>query len=99
MLVKTAVFGGDPNWGRVLQTVGAGRVPLDPERTEVARGGVTVFRHGASTGPAARRRAAARLTRPEVEIAVRLGRGRGAASVWTCDLSYDYVRINAEYTT
>jgi glutamate N-acetyltransferase/amino-acid N-acetyltransferase len=99
LLVKTALFGGDANWGRILQTVGAGRVALALERTEVALGGVTVFRHGASAGPAARRRAAARLRAPELELAVRLGAGRGQARVWTCDLSYDYVRINADYTT
>jgi len=99
MLVKTAVFGGDPNWGRILQTVGAGRVRLDPQRAEVRLCGVAVFRRGASTGPAARRRAAAGLTRPEVEIAVALGAGRSAAHMFTCDLGYDYIRINAEYTT
>jgi glutamate N-acetyltransferase/amino-acid N-acetyltransferase len=99
MLVKTALFGGDANWGRILQTVGAGRVALCLERSEVALGGVTVFRRGASTGPAARRRAAAKLRAPELEVAVELGAGRGEAHVWTCDLSYDYVRINAEYTT
>jgi glutamate N-acetyltransferase/amino-acid N-acetyltransferase len=99
LLVKTALFGGDANWGRILQTVGAGRVALRLERTEVTLAGVTVFRHGASTGPAARRRAAARLRAPEVEVAVRLGAGRGEARLWTCDLSTDYVRINAEYTT
>ena len=59
VLVKTALFGGDANWGRILQTVGAGGTVLRLGRTEVALGGVTVFRHGASTGPAARRRAAA----------------------------------------
>ncbi len=99
LLVKTAVFGGDPNWGRILQTVGAGRVALRLERSVVRLCGVTVFRQGASAGPAARRRAAARLARPEVEIEVDLGVGRAGASLWTCDLSYDYVRINAEYTT
>jgi glutamate N-acetyltransferase/amino-acid N-acetyltransferase len=99
MLVKTALFGGDANWGRILQTVGAGRVALCLERSEVALGGVTVFRRGASTGPAARRRAAAKLRAPDLEVAVELGVGRGQARVWTCDLSYDYVRINAEYTT
>jgi glutamate N-acetyltransferase/amino-acid N-acetyltransferase len=99
MLVKTALFGGDANWGRILQTVGAGRSALRLGRTEVVLGGVTVFRHGASTGPAARRRAAARLRRDEIEILVKLGAGRGRARLWTCDLSYDYVRINAEYTT
>jgi glutamate N-acetyltransferase/amino-acid N-acetyltransferase len=99
-LVKTAVFGGDPNWGRILQTIGAGRVALALASTEVRLCGVPVFRRGASAGPAARLRAGERLAAwPEVEIDVALGRGRGSATVWTCDLSYDYVRINAEYTT
>jgi glutamate N-acetyltransferase/amino-acid N-acetyltransferase len=99
VLVKTALFGGDPNWGRVLQTVGAGRVELDLARAQVRWAGVTVFRDGRSAGPAARRRAGAAMAKPEIEVAVDLGRGRGEATVWTCDLSYDYVRVNAEYTT
>ena len=99
LLVKTALFGNDPNWGRILQTVGAARVALRLERTEVSLGGVTVFRRGASAGPGARRRAARAMARPEVAIRVRLGAGRAARRVWTCDLSYDYVRINADYTT
>ncbi|MHC5033394.1 MAG: bifunctional glutamate N-acetyltransferase/amino-acid acetyltransferase ArgJ [Planctomycetota bacterium] len=99
LLVKTALFGADANWGRILQTVGAGRVDLALERTRVRLGGVTVFQRGASTGPGARRRAAAKLTAPEVAIEVELGAGRAAAQLWTCDLSTDYVRINAEYTT
>ena len=99
MLVKTALFGGDPNWGRILQTIGAGRVALRLERTVVALGGVAVFRRGAPTGVAARERAGKALLAKEVEIAVELGAGRHAATVWTCDLSYDYVKINADYTT
>jgi glutamate N-acetyltransferase/amino-acid N-acetyltransferase len=99
LLVKTAVFGGDPNWGRILQTLGAAGVRLRLDRTEVSLGGVVVFRRGASAGPAARRRAAAKHASPEIEIRVNLGSGRASASIWTCDLSYDYVRINAEYTT
>jgi len=98
-LVKTALFGGDPNWGRVLQTVGAGRVDLDLARAEVRWAGVTVFRGGRSAGPAARRRAGAAMAEPEIEVVVDLARGRAEATVWTCDLSYDYVKINAEYTT
>jgi len=98
-LVKTALFGGDPNWGRVLQTVGAGRVDLDLARAEVRWAGVTVFRAGRSAGPAARRRAGAAMAEPEIEVVVDLARGRAEATVWTCDLSYDYVKINAEYTT
>jgi len=99
MLVKTALFGGDPNWGRILQAVGAGEVRVNLEGTEIRLGGVTVFRRGASAGPAARARAGRKLVEPEVEIWVNLGAGRGRASLWTCDLSYDYVKINAEYTT
>ena len=99
LLVKTALFGGDPNWGRILQTIGAGRVAIRLPRAEVRLGGVPVFRAGASTGPAARARAGRALRGREVEVAVALGAGRHAASLWTCDLSYDYVRINAEYTT
>ncbi len=99
LLVKTALFGADANWGRILQTVGAGRVCLALEKTQVSLGGVVVFRRGASAGPAARARAARALEAREIEVEVRLGAGRAATHVWTCDLSYDYVRINAEYTT
>jgi len=99
VLVKTALFGGDPNWGRILQTIGAGRIAIRLPRAEVRLGGVPVFRAGASTGPAARARAGRALRRAEVDVAVELGAGRHAATVWTCDLSYDYVRVNAEYTT
>jgi glutamate N-acetyltransferase / amino-acid N-acetyltransferase len=99
MLVKTALFGGDPNWGRILQTIGAGRVALRLDRTEVRLGGVAVFRNGSPTGDVARRRAGRALRANDIEVAVALGAGRHAATVWTCDLSYDYVRINADYTT
>jgi len=99
MLVKTAVFGRDPNWGRILQAVGAGRVTLNLARTVVKLGGVTVFERGAGTGAGARKRAERKLLADEITISVHLGAGRAKAHLWTCDLSYDYVRINAEYTT
>ncbi len=99
LLVKTALFGGDPNWGRILQALGAARVSLDPARLEIRLAGVLVHRRGAAAGPAARARAARALQSPEVDIDVDLGLGGGEARMWTCDLSYDYVRINAEYTT
>jgi glutamate N-acetyltransferase/amino-acid N-acetyltransferase len=99
MLVKTAVFGGDPNWGRIMQTIGAGRVAWNPETTRVKLGGVVVFARGRSAGPAARKRAEKALEREEIEIRVDLGRGTGTARIFSCDLTYDYVRINAEYTT
>jgi glutamate N-acetyltransferase/amino-acid N-acetyltransferase len=99
LLVKTAIFGGDPNWGRILQTVGAGRIRLDLARAVVKLGGVTVFRNGRPTGVAARQRAAAAHHADEIGIDLDLGVGSARARMWTCDLSYDYVRINAEYTT
>ena len=99
VLVKTALFGGDANWGRILQTVGAAEVRLNLPRTEVSLAGVRVFHRGTSVGPAARRRAEERLRGKEVLVEVELAAGRGEALVWTCDLSYDYVRINAEYRT
>ncbi len=99
LLVKTAVFGGDPNWGRILQTLGHARVEWHPARMRVRVAGVLVFAKGRSAGPAARKRAERALASEEVTIAVDLGRGVHAARLFSCDLSYDYVRINAEYTT
>ena len=99
VLVKTALFGGDPNWGRILQTIGAGRIAIELPRASVRLAGVVVFRAGASTGAAARKRAGRALRANEVDVEVELGAGRHGATVWTCDLSYDYVRVNAEYTT
>jgi glutamate N-acetyltransferase/amino-acid N-acetyltransferase len=100
LLVKTAIFGADANWGRILQTVGAGRIGIDLARAVVRLAGVTVFRRGTSAGPAARQRAEERLRgNSEITIGLDLGVGEASARIWTCDLSYDYVRINAEYTT
>jgi glutamate N-acetyltransferase/amino-acid N-acetyltransferase len=99
LLVKTALFGGDPNWGRILQTLGAGHVRIALARAEVRLAGVSVWRRGEPTGAGARARAGRAMRRREVEVAVELGAGRHGATVWTCDLSYDYVRVNADYTT
>jgi glutamate N-acetyltransferase/amino-acid N-acetyltransferase len=99
LLVKTAVFGGDPNWGRILQTIGAEQIHWHSERAAIRVGGVTVFSRGRSAGPAARRRAEKAHAAEEIEIRVELGMGRHASRLFTCDLTYDYVRINAEYTT
>ncbi len=99
MLVKTALFGRDPNWGRILQTVGAAEIDLTLSKTMIELCGITVFRNGASTGEAARQRAGTRMAASEIGIKIHLGAGRAATRFWTCDLSYEYVRINAEYTT
>lgn len=98
-LVKTALFGRDPNWGRILQTLGAGRVKIRESKAEIRLCGVEVFARGASTGPGARKRAFAKMGEREISIEVDLASGKAATRMWTCDFSYDYVRINAEYTT
>jgi glutamate N-acetyltransferase/amino-acid N-acetyltransferase len=97
-LVRTAVAGGDPNWGRVLAAAGAGPVTIDPHRIAVAFAGVTVCRFGVATAydPG---QAAMALRGRDVTLTVDLGVGSGEATFLTCDLTHDYVTINAEYTT
>ncbi len=99
-LVKTAVFAGDPNWGRILAAVGrAGLGDLDVERVEIFLDDVCVARGGGRAPGYREADGAAVMARDAFTIRVVLGRGSAAATVWTCDLSYDYVRINAEYRT
>jgi glutamate N-acetyltransferase/amino-acid N-acetyltransferase len=96
-LVKTAVHGGDPNWGRLVAAAGRAGVAFDLTHAGVSVGGVTLFREGLPYDDRAPE-AARHLQQPEVEIEVDLGTGGAATStVWTCDLSAEYVRINADY--
>jgi len=104
-LVKTAVFGGDANPGRFLQAAGAAGVPIDPSRLDVSIGGVVVARGGVippsyfePASPLAEQARAA-MKEAEISVWVRLGDGPGASRAYGCDLSYEYVRINGEYTT
>ncbi|MFQ5514621.1 MAG: bifunctional glutamate N-acetyltransferase/amino-acid acetyltransferase ArgJ [Myxococcota bacterium] len=100
VLVKTALFGADPNWGRIVQAVGAAGVPLRPEQVSIRIGGVRLLHAGAAVrDPSALRAAARAMRRRRVRIEIGLGRGRGRSRMLTCDLGYGYVRINAEYTT
>ena len=97
-LVKTAVFGADPNWGRVICAAGNAGVPFEPERASLYLGDLCLFRDG--MGLRIDKAAAAMLLRePEVVFRLDLGLGAGDSVAWGCDLSYEYVRINAEYTT
>ncbi|MGH8909105.1 MAG: bifunctional glutamate N-acetyltransferase/amino-acid acetyltransferase ArgJ [Egibacteraceae bacterium] len=97
-LVRTALAGGDPNWGRVLAAMGAGPVEFDPGKVTALFGNVTVCRFGVATS-FDRGQAAIALKGPDVHLTVNLGQGEAEAAFLTCDLTYDYVRINAEYTT
>jgi glutamate N-acetyltransferase/amino-acid N-acetyltransferase len=95
-LVKTALFGNDANWGRVAMAVGKSGIEVDPARLGITFAGLEVCRNGGAV-PFDEDEAYAALDSDEVEIAVRLGLGSGAATVLTCDLSHEYVRINGEY--
>lgn len=97
-LVKTAVAGGDPNWGRILAAMGAGPVVFEPQRVAVTFGNVTVCRFGVATA-FDRGQAAQALRGPDVRLAIDLGLGNAEATFLTCDLTHDYITINAEYTT
>jgi glutamate N-acetyltransferase / amino-acid N-acetyltransferase len=97
-LVKTAIFGKDPNWGRIVCALGYAGVPLIPERVTVALNGLPMLGQDfANTFDEADARKA--LESDEVVLDIDLGQGEAATTFWTSDLSYDYVKINAEYTT
>lgn len=95
-LVKTALFGNDANWGRVAMALGRSGAQVDPNGFDIDFAGIAVCRSGAATG-FDEDEALAALKQPEVEIMVDVHLGEGEATVWTCDLTYDYVRINGEY--
>ena len=99
-LVKTAMFASDPNLGRLLMAIGNARVDaMDPSRVQLWLGDVRVIVDGGRAA-AYREEDGARVMRPdEIVVRVELGRGEASTTVWTCDFSYDYVKINAEYRT
>jgi glutamate N-acetyltransferase/amino-acid N-acetyltransferase len=98
-LVKTAVHGADPNWGRIVAASGRAGVPFDVESATVHVGGILMFEKGLPHDDAAPQ-VAEHMKGHEIRIDVSLGSGGGAsATIWTCDLSAEYVRINGEYRT
>jgi glutamate N-acetyltransferase/amino-acid N-acetyltransferase len=97
-LVKTAVHGADPNWGRILAAAGRSGVIFDIDRATVRVGGVLLFENGLPHDEAAPQ-AEAHFKQSTVEIDVSLGGGPAKATIWGCDLSAEYVRINGEYRT
>jgi glutamate N-acetyltransferase/amino-acid N-acetyltransferase len=97
-LVKTALYGEDPNWGRVIAAAGAARVGLDPQRWTLLLNGKTWVETGA-VEVLSEAEAHRELEPTEVELELRLGLGEARATAWGCDLSRDYVRINASYRT
>lgn len=97
-LVKTAVFGADPNWGRIICAVGYSGVPVQPDNVDIAIGGVPVVRHSFPVDYD-EAKVAETMKHDPVVIDVDLHQGKEEATAWGCDLTYDYVRINSSYRT
>lgn len=98
LLLRCALAGADPNWGRVLAAVGASGIPLDPYTIDVWLGGEKLCERGVP-GPGDKDKARAAMSEREVEIVVDLGRGDAELTVLTNDITAEYVRINGDYTT
>jgi len=97
-LVKTAIFGRDPNWGRIAAAAGRSGVRFNPAKMSISIGAVEVFRAGEPTDFNVEE-AEAQMAYDDLTIAVELGEGSASWTAWTCDFSYEYVKINAEYHT
>lgn len=99
-LIKTALFASDPNWGRILAAVGRAGVPeLDVSRIDVYLGDVCIASQGGRAPTYTEEQGATVMAQAEISIRIELGRGACSETIWTTDLSHEYVKINAEYRT
>ena len=98
LLFKTALFGEDPNWGRIMMAVGMSGAAVDTGRVDVFFDDLQLVSGGERAG-FSEDQARALLAKREIAITVDLGLGNGETRFWTTDLSYDYIKINAEYHT
>jgi glutamate N-acetyltransferase/amino-acid N-acetyltransferase len=98
-LVKTAIHGGDPNWGRIVAALGRGGGELVLDRLTVSVGEAVVFHNGGAIAEVDLDQVRRAFESDEVGISCHLGLGEGAATAYGCDLSAEYVHINADYTT
>ena len=96
-LVKTAIAGEDANWGRIVMAVGKSGEQADRDRLTIAVGGVEIARHGQPVEGYDETPVGRHMKGQNIEISVDLGIGQGASTVWTCDLTHGYIRINADY--
>jgi glutamate N-acetyltransferase / amino-acid N-acetyltransferase len=96
-LVKTALFGKDANWGRILAAAGRAGVPFDPGEARIAIGNVTIVEHGLGLGQSREDEAKVVLSQPSYRIDVTVGRGKGTGRYLGCDLGIGYIRCNADY--
>jgi glutamate N-acetyltransferase/amino-acid N-acetyltransferase len=98
-LVKTAINGGDPNWGRIMMALGKSAARIVQDRVSIAFGDEVIVERGMLKPDVRLQRIREIMSMPEYGIAIDLGLGKGQDRVWTCDLSEEYVRINGKYTT
>ncbi|HEY5649219.1 MAG TPA: bifunctional glutamate N-acetyltransferase/amino-acid acetyltransferase ArgJ [Nitrospiria bacterium] len=98
-LVKTAFLGEDANWGRIASAAGAAGVAFDPDRVSISFDHVPVVRNGIGLGETAEKKAARVLRKKSFTVTLNLRSGTHSATAWTCDLTNDYIRINADYRT
>ena len=98
LLVKTAIHGGDPNWGRLIAVAGRAGVEFELGRAAVSIGSTVLFKNGRPHDECAAQ-AAAYMKGKDIAVGVNLGAGSASSTVWTCDLSAEYIRINADYRT
>lgn len=96
-LVKTALFGEDANWGRIIAAIGRSGASVNPDRLVLTFDRQPIVKHGSGLGPKAEKAIARIVRRKEFRIGMHLGVGKATAALWTTDLSSDYVRINASY--
>jgi glutamate N-acetyltransferase/amino-acid N-acetyltransferase len=98
-LVKTAVFGHDPNWGRIMAALGRSGIMMEEHKVRISINGVTIVEGGLTTGLQKEKEAAEQMKNEEITITIHLNQGNCSDRMVTCDLTYDYIKINAEYRT
>ena len=96
-LVKTAIFGADPNWGRIVAALGRSGPALKPEKIHIRFNNIPIVKDGKGLGPKVEQRIKTMMQKPTLKISISLGQGKASSHIWTTDLTYDYVKINASY--
>ncbi len=99
LLVKTALFGEDPNWGRIMAALGRSDIQIDPSRISISFDDIEIVSQGKGCGEKAEKKAHLVMKKDYFKIKINLNIGKAVSQIRTCDLTYDYVKINAEYRT
>ena len=98
LLVKTAINGEDPNWGRIVSAAGYAGIPLDESKLKLSVNKIMIYKNGLPVTPFPKK-LLSEMKKNEITIQLYLGKGNKSATLWTCDLSKEYVKINADYHT